>query len=72
MKVKKGTILIINHKRKGTFKGIARDDFDTEVDEFYPIVAGDFVCGMASDWEEGEEIPCRNSLCNIEEVPNDL
>ena len=65
MTIKKGTSLKIQHSRKGTFIGIAKKDFDTE-ETWYPIVlAGDGVEGMNTNWERGEEIPCRKSLCKI-------
>lgn len=67
MIVKKGTLLGINHCRKGGFKGIAKEDFDTETREFYPIVVApqNFVSGINTEWEQGEEIPCRKNLCKI-------
>ena len=69
MKIKKGTKLLIGHSRKGEFKAIAIKDFDTEKEEFYPVaVAQDQVCGMSDAWVEGEEIPCRRSLCKIIKV----
>jgi hypothetical protein len=40
-------------------------DFDTETEEFFPVATLQFVRGMSNDWVKGEEIPCRNSLCNI-------
>jgi len=55
MKIKRGTILNVNHFRKGNFEAIAIKDFDTEEDEFYPVSS-----------TEGEEIACRKSLCEIE------
>lgn len=65
MLVKKGTKLRVAHKRKGTFTGYAAEDFDTETTEFYPIKTAQFVSGMANDWEAGESVPCRNTLCTI-------
>ena len=66
-KVKKGTLLIINHKRKGKFKVIALKDFDTEKDEFYPLAVAQEkpVRGLQSDWLQGEEVPARRSLCQL-------
>lgn len=66
MKIKSGTKVRVTHKRKGTFTGYAAEDFDTEATEFYPIKTAQFVSGMANDWEEGEIVPCRNTLCKIE------
>ena len=69
MKIEKGTLLNINHSRKGKFKGIATEDFDAETAEFYPIALalGQYVRGISTfmEWVEGEEIPCRASLCTI-------
>lgn len=66
MKIKSGTKVRVTHKRKGTFTGYATEDFDTEATEFYPIKTAQFVSGMANDWEEGEIVSCRNTLCKIE------
>ena len=66
MKVKKDQLLLVSHQRKGNFKGIAMRDFDTEKETFYPIaVAEKTVVGMSNFWTSGDEIPCRNSLCEI-------
>lgn len=37
MKIKAGTLLEVNHCRKGDFLGMASEDFDIEKTEFYPI-----------------------------------
>lgn len=66
MKIKSGTKVRVTHKRKGIFTGYAAEDFDTETTEFYPIKAVYFVGGISSNWDEGEIIPCRNTLCKIE------
>ena len=68
MKIKKGTLCLIKHSRKGTFYGTAKEDFDTEDREFYPIIVSEImgVKGLNEEWIEGEEIPCRDSLCEIE------
>lgn len=64
--VKKGTLLKINHSRKGTFLARAKEDFNLD-DEWYPIVlAVERVDGMNTFWEAGDDIPCRASLCKIE------
>lgn len=69
MKIKKGTLLKVNHSRKGTFEGIAIKDFDTTKEEFYPIALAQKnpIKGISinMEWIEGEEIPCRNSLCKL-------
>lgn len=68
MIVKKGTLLKVNHERKGIFTGIAQKDFDTKKVEFLPIAVAQkkVVDGMNVWWEEGETIPCRNTFCKIE------
>lgn len=79
MLIKEGTLLSVDHSRKGEFTAVAKRDFDTE-EEFYPIVlvAGkpnklgggiEGLLGVSAgkyEWENGEEIPCRKSLCKIE------
>lgn len=74
MKIKKGTLLNIRHQRKGRFVGIAREDFDTQTAEFFPITLAH---GGVADhkglikWIEGDSIECRASLCSIEKVRAD-
>ncbi len=72
MYVKKGTLLLVTHNRKGKFKGIAEKDFDTDKEEFYPIklAKGEYVEGLCSgnDWIEGESIPCRNTQCTLKAI----
>lgn len=67
MKILKGTIVEVNSSRRGIFEGIALKDFDTETDEFYPIALHQekMIRGMNNEWENGEEIPCRKTLCTI-------
>ena len=67
MKIRKGTILIVKHSRKGKFFGKAFKDFDTEKDEWYPIVVAqkENVGGLNNEWKNGEEIPCRKGLCSV-------
>lgn len=66
MIIKEGTKLTVRHRRHGTFEGIAIRDFDTETEEFYPIATAEYVNGMISEWFPGEDVPCRNTLCEIE------
>jgi len=70
MKIKKGTILEVNHSRTGLFYGMAMKDFDTEKEEFYPIQVAQkkTVSGLNTEWKDGEEIPCRDILCKIKIV----
>jgi len=74
MKVKKGEVLEIQHYRKGTFNAIAKEDFDTDTAEWYPVVVPPegAVGGMGEDWFEGESIPCRASfVAYIAKVPTE-
>ena len=74
MKITKGTLLSVNHNRKGKFIGIAISDFDTEIDIFYPIALAEnkilrgtsIARSLIDPWVKGDEIPCRNTLCTIE------
>ena len=67
MVIKKGTKLKVFHSRKGTFVGIAFEDFDTD-DEWYNIAVADEqeeVVGLTKSWVAGEEAPCRKGLTHI-------
>ena len=68
MKIKEGTLLEVNHSRKGKFVGVAEKDFDTDKTEFYPIELAQekIVNGLVNYYGMGSSIPCRNSLCEIE------
>jgi len=67
MEIKKGTLLEVNHSRRGKFVGVAEKDFDTDKIEFYPIAVAqeEIVEGLVNYWGMGSSIPCRNSLCKI-------
>lgn len=68
MKVKKGTKLTVLHARKGTFKGIAAEDFDTkgDPDDFLPIaVDQDVLLGAVNYWPEGNVPPLKRSLTKV-------
>lgn len=65
MFIKKGTKLTVQDNRKGTFQATAAKDFDTETDEFYPILTQEYVCGLANEWYPGEKIPCRKGISRI-------
>jgi len=78
MFVKKDTILDINHSRKGQFRAIALENFDTNKTEFYPVAIAllkgkpSAVRGLNPNniWVAGDAIPCRNTLCIIKIVKN--
>ncbi len=65
MFIEAGTKLTVYDGRKGVFEAIAGDDFDTEKDEFYPIITAEYVSGMVNDWYPGERIPCRKGFSVI-------
>lgn len=65
MIIKAGTKLTVSHRRKGKFEGMAAKDFDTEKTTFYPIRTLECVRGMANEWDAGDIIECRNTLCEI-------
>ena len=75
MIIKKGQNLIVQDRRKGTYKAVACDDFDTETTEFYPVeVREGYVVGLTTVWGKGNTIPCRNTQATIaldEENNND-
>lgn len=69
MKVEKGTKLTVLHLRKGTFKGIATEDFDTkgDPDDFLPIaVDQEVLLGAVNYWPEGNVPPLKRSLTKVE------
>lgn len=71
MKITKGTLVTVHHIRKGTFKAIAEEDFDTDTTTWYPLQTMEPVLGISQDpgnrkWAPGQAIPCRNSLCQLE------
>lgn len=71
MNITKGQKLLVRHNRKGTFYGMATEDFDSATTEWYPIVIhqdNNIVRGLATDYYPGERIPCRASLCSISTV----
>lgn len=66
MIINKGTLLVVRHCRHGTFKARALKTFDSEKEEFYPLMLEDTaVYGINTDWFKGDEIPCRASLAKI-------
>ena len=66
-KFKKFDKLIVKCVRKGTFNGVAMDDFDTETDEWFKIAVDqdEPVKGKTTWWAKGEEIPCRQGLAKV-------
>lgn len=70
MKIKKGTVLAVNHSRSGRWTGIATKDFDTEKDEWYPIALhqDEPVHGLNNSWEKGEDMPARRGLCTVKPI----
>lgn len=66
MIIRKGTLLEVNHSRSGKWIGRAMRKFDTK-EEWYPIELAQKtpVEGMSNTWYEGDEMPCRKSLCTV-------
>lgn len=74
MKILKGTIIKVHHRRKGIFKGKAIKDFETNDIEFYPIeLLDEKLEGLNNTYYKGEVIECRNIFCKLEIVsdPNE-
>ncbi len=67
MKLSKNTTVYVHHKRLGKFMGIVASDFDTDIEEFYPIKLYQHkpVYGLSNVFERGDDIPCRNSFVKI-------
>lgn len=71
MKITKGQLLTISHRRKGEFTAVATEDFDSDKVTFFPVaVALVSVEGKNTDWEPGENIPCRAKFASILKVHN--
>lgn len=69
MKIIKGTILKVYHKRKGVFCGKAKRDFDTDKEEFYPIILDEpYLAGMNTEYFKGDDVECRDCLCKVEVI----
>jgi hypothetical protein len=68
MLIKKGTLLKVNHSRKGQFIAIADQDFDSETENFYPLSLAQEkrIYGLNRSWIKGDIITCRRTLCVIE------
>ena len=70
MIVKKGQRIVVNHRRKGQFMGMAYKEFDTEDTPWYPItLAQEGLKGYSARygvaWNYGDKIPCRASIVDI-------
>lgn len=61
MKIKKGQLVKVDHSRKGSFNAIADNNFDTEIEKFYPLSLAqeNSVAGMA---QNGPKV----ILCHVE------
>ena len=67
--IKEGTKLRITHSRKGIFECVATRDFDPKTEDFFPVrLISKGIKGMATIWQEGDEIPCRNVFVTRIEV----
>ena len=67
MRIQKGTLVEVWHERSGHWIGKATKTFDTNKEEFYPLVLAqdDPVQGMSNTWYKGEPMAARNTLCKI-------
>ncbi len=64
-KINKGTMVIVEHQRKGIFKGVFYDDYQPyppDNDEFYPIEVTDRMNAQVND---GDQPACRASFCKL-------
>ncbi|HAO61577.1 MAG TPA: hypothetical protein DCQ90_06575 [Erysipelotrichaceae bacterium] len=69
MKITKGTMLKVCDNRSGKFIAVASQDFDSEKDEWYPLVVEtEIVFGESKDWYKGEKIPSRRGMCEVTPV----
>lgn len=67
MKIKKDEKLLIDDSRKGIYIVVADRDFDTEEEEWFPVVLfSTFVNGLNTSWYKGDKIPCRKSLVKFQ------
>ena len=68
MKILKGQLIKIHDCRKGNYIGIAAADFDTVIDDWYPVyLAQDTLNGMQgrAKWFKGEDVPCRRGQTEV-------
>lgn len=74
MKIQKGQLVKVHDCHKGNYIGIARSDFDTEADDWYPVTLAQDkpVCGLQgrAKWFPGEDIPCRRGLSEVSAMPS--
>ena len=68
MKIEKGEIVQVSDRRKGKYRAQAQEAYDTEADEWYPLVTLDYVRGMATEWEPGDDIPARRGISFITKI----
>ncbi len=67
MKIKKGQKVKVVGSRSGNYEAIAVEDFDTENDEWYPLILDqERVDGLSTSWHKGERHDGRRGLCEIE------
>lgn len=67
MKILKGQRIVVKDTRKGRFFAIAKKDFDTVNDEWYPcILDQNILYGLSNEWRIGDEVPARRGLCHVE------
>ena len=63
MQVKKGDILDLSHRRKGNFRAIAIEDFDTDEADFFPVAYLEGGIHFASGGSNAQRsVACRASF----------
>lgn len=63
--IKKGQVIEVLHNRKGTMTVMAKEDFDTESMEFWPVVLAEKQMRRGLSIEglfQGDNVPCKGSL----------
>lgn len=67
MKIKKGDKLTVVCSRKGTYKAVATEAFDTLKDEWYAVALDqdEPVRGLSQDWLRGDDVPCRKGMATV-------
>lgn len=67
MRIKKGQLLRVSHRRRGEYIAKAKKDFNTIKSIMYPLELAQKkpVHGMSSIWEEGDDISAGPEFCSV-------
>ena len=74
MILKKGTKVLVESRRRGSYRGILGEDVDIDKfnsgkeDYFVEVFAAQIVFGVSEDWQIGESVPCRSGLNKIKVI----